>query len=323
MRRARVLNNGQVIYFRAGNATAIYTPSGTSSPGTWVAGPVLPGDTGSDDSPTDVLRDGNVLVASGPLASYNGPTTFSIYNPTTNTFSSAGAPTVSAPPYECRMLALPDGNVLVNAAGTIYEFNPGDSASATTAANAPAITTIAQNSNGSFLLTGTGLTGINNGAYYGDDAQMDTNYPIVRLVNGSNIYYATTYNWSYTGVFGGSTPETVDFTLPLGIPAGTYSVFAVANGIPSAASSLTISTTANNNPPTVATPAGVSASPVTGTTVNLSVLGADDGGESNLTYTWTMSTTSNSMQLPSISDNGDNTAKSMTGLPPGGTYRSR
>ena len=79
--------------------------------------------------------------------------------------------------------------------------------------------------------------------YYGDDAQMDTNYPIVRFVNGSNVYYATTYNWSYTGVFAGSTPETVDFTLPLGIPAGTYSVFAVANGVPSAASSLSISTT--------------------------------------------------------------------------------
>lgn len=40
--------------------------------------------------------------------------------------------------------------------------------------------------------------------------------------------------------------------------------------------------------PTVATAAAASANPVTGTTTNLSVLGADSGGEANLTYTWTV-----------------------------------
>ena len=38
--------------------------------------------------------------------------------------------------------------------------------------------------------------------------------------------------------------------------------------------------------PTVATPATANPSPVTGTTTNLSVLGADAGGEAALTYTW-------------------------------------
>ncbi len=42
----------------------------------------------------------------------------------------------------------------------------------------------------------------------------------------------------------------------------------------------------SNHPPTVATPAAASANPVTGKSVNLSVLGADDGGASNLTYNW-------------------------------------
>src|SRR5213594_3754634 len=41
-----------------------------------------------------------------------------------------------------------------------------------------------------------------------------------------------------------------------------------------------------NAPPTVATPASAAPNPVTATTTNLSVLGADDGGEANLTYTW-------------------------------------
>jgi hypothetical protein len=43
-----------------------------------------------------------------------------------------------------------------------------------------------------------------------------------------------------------------------------------------------------DTPPTVATPAAASASTVTGTTVTVSVLGADDGGETNLTYSWSV-----------------------------------
>src|SRR5262249_3157154 len=44
-----------------------------------------------------------------------------------------------------------------------------------------------------------------------------------------------------------------------------------------------------NQPPTVATAAAATPNPVTGTTTNLSVLGADDGGEANLRYTWAVS----------------------------------
>ncbi len=312
-----LLNDGRAIFFGATSTSVIYTPSGTSSLGTWTAGPAIPSSSdgtalGCDDASAAVLGDGTVLLATGPSGTYNGPTTFYIYNPTTNTFATVpNQPSFGGPSFETRMLALPDGNVLV-LAGSLYEYNPGTTA---VAAAVPTITSLTNNADGSITLTGTNLNGLDAGAAYGDDAQMDTNYPIVRLVNGSNVYYARTYNWSNTGVALGSTSETVNFTLPLGIPAGTYSVFAVANGVPSAdtsLTSLTISTTPSNAAPTVATPAGVSASPVTGTTVNLSVLGADDGGESNLTYTWTLSASSNSMQLPSISDNGDNTAKNMT-----------
>jgi autotransporter-associated beta strand protein len=305
-----LLNDGRAIFFGATSTSVIYTPSGTSSPGTWTSGPAIPNSLGCDDAPGAVLRDGTILLATGPTGTYNGPTTFYIYDPVANSFSLApNAPTISGAPYTERMLALPDGTVLLEAGGQLRVFDPGTTA---TAASVPTITTLANNADGSILLTGTNLNGLDAGAAYGDDAQMDSNYPIVRLVNGSNVYYARTYNWSNTGVALGSTSETVDFTLPLGIPAGTYSVYAVANGVPSSPMNLTISTTSNNNPPTVATAAQVSSSPVTGTMVNVSVLGADDGGESNLTYTWTLSASSNSTQLPSISDNGDNTAKSMT-----------
>lgn len=44
-----------------------------------------------------------------------------------------------------------------------------------------------------------------------------------------------------------------------------------------------------NKPPTIAKAASAGANPVSGTTTTLSVLGADNGGETNLTYTWSCS----------------------------------
>ncbi len=75
-------------------------------------------------------------------------------------------------------------------------------------AGKPRITSISANPNGSYLLTGTGLNGISAGAAYGDDAQMDSNYPIIRMTNDSSgdVYYGTTTNWSSTGVMTGNTP---------------------------------------------------------------------------------------------------------------------
>ena len=54
-----------------------------------------------------------------------------------------------------------------------------------------------------------------------------------------NVYFARTFNWSSTGVQTGSTPETTDFTLPAGLPLGTYQLTVVANGIASAPVSFT------------------------------------------------------------------------------------
>lgn len=62
---------------------------------------------------------------------------------------------------------------------------------------------------------------------------------------------------------------------------GPYTITGVGAGLTGTAS-LTIA----NMPPTVAIAASSNPHPVTGTTASLSVLGADDAGESALTYTW-------------------------------------
>jgi hypothetical protein len=71
-----------------------------------------------------------------------------------------------------------------------------------------------------------------------------------------------------------------------------------------------IITTIPNNPPTVAAAAAASPNPVTRTTATLSVLGADDNGEGNLTYTW--ATTGTPPAAVTFSANGTNAAKNTT-----------
>lgn len=61
--------------------------------------------------------------------------------------------------------------------------------------------------------------------------------------------------------------------------------------------------------PTVATPAASTPNPVTGKTASLSVLGADDGGEATLKYTWATLSRPAGSAAPSFSSNGTNAAK--------------
>ena len=62
----------------------------------------------------------------------------------------------------------------------------------------------------------------------------------------------------------------------------------------------TAAVTVTNHAPTVATPAAATPSTVTGTTTALSVLGADDAGESNLTYTWAATSVPAGRQCPHL-----------------------
>jgi hypothetical protein len=66
----------------------------------------------------------------------------------------------------------------------------------------------------------------------------------------------------------------------------------------------------SNLPPTLAAGPTAAPSPVTGKTTTLSVLGADDGGESNLKYTW--ATTVAPPGAVAFSVNGTNSAKNTT-----------
>src|SRR5262249_43067355 len=57
----------------------------------------------------------------------------------------------------------------------------------------------------------------------------------VRMTNTVSglVYYARTFNWSSTGVMTSNKPVSTEFSLPIGLPVGSYSLVTVANGIAS------------------------------------------------------------------------------------------
>ena len=236
-----LLPNGKVFVTGGTPATAIYTPSGNASPGSWVAGPAIPGGLGESDAPSASLVDGNVLFDAGESDSYSAPTSFFLYNYQDNTITQINGPTGATDniqPFVTTMLNLPDGTVLYQGSDNIYFYTPPDSA---LTSGQPVINSVVPNNDGSYTLTGTGLNGLNQGAQYGDDKQMDSNYPIVRLTSNttSDVYYARTFNWSSTSVQTGTKILTTQFTLPANIPSDDYSLVVVANG--NASSPLSIS----------------------------------------------------------------------------------
>jgi hypothetical protein len=238
---ALTLTNGKALFFGANGTNAIYTPSGNASPGAWAAAAVAPGGLGEADLPAAMMVNGKILCTMGTgchTGGCGGPWYFYEYQYD----ASGGSFTPVTYPIPVnyspgKMLDLPDGTVLLSYFNTqLYVYTPDGSP---LAAGKPAITSITAKADGSYHLVGTKLNGMSEGATYGDDAQMNSNYPLVRLgaTDGSGgVYYARTYNWSSTGILTGNTPVTTEFTLPASVLAGggtNYSLVVVANGIAS------------------------------------------------------------------------------------------
>ncbi|HEV2329710.1 MAG TPA: putative Ig domain-containing protein [Verrucomicrobiae bacterium] len=239
-----LLPNGNVFYIGATTNTAIYTPGSTvTSVGTWTVGPAMVFGTnslGGVDAPAAMMPDGNIFCALGAVGDFNSQTFFYEYDYVANRFTQVNAPdgsaTYGAGTFTTSMLDLPDGNVLfVGGQNTtsLYVYTPSGTP---LAAGQPAINSITENMDGSYQLTGTNLTGITQGAAYGDDEQMNSNYPLARMTNNAtgNVYYARTFNWNSTSVQTGSRIITTEFNLPQNLPSGTYSLTAEANGNASA-----------------------------------------------------------------------------------------
>lgn len=106
-----------------------------------------------------------------------------------------------------------------------------------------------------------------------------------------------TFTWSLAPLSAGTIDSNGLYTAPNS--SGSATVLATTNLIYIGAASVTV----DNSPPTILTPASAIPNPVNGTSTTLSVLAADDGGLTNLTYTWTATSTPPGAH-PNFSNNG-------------------
>ncbi len=319
---ATLLPNHNAIFFGATPFNAIYTPSNNTTPGSWTPAdsfPIIGGyRTGQPDAPGAMMVNGHELLAVSQVGTSSGefgfPAFFVEYDYTTGHFTQVTAPIPgigdSIPgiaTYQTQLLDLPDGNVLLSISQSssystsYFIYTPG---SAPIPDGKPTINSVLPFNCPNYIITGKLFNGISEGASYGDDWQVASNYPLVRLSNGTNVYYAKTSNWNRIGAVQTDSLEDTAYFTTANIPGGTYSLVVVVNGFASNPILLNVFgfssvSETNINCPSVGTGSA---------TVN----GAS-GGISPYTYSWSdanSQTTANATGLSagtytvSVSDNG-------------------
>jgi len=241
--------NGNVFAIGANGFTAIYHPSTN----TWSKGPFFPpnsggnGPDGGPDGPAALLPDGNVLVqASGISAPGTNPC---FHSPSDYfEFDGKNLNPVPGPPnapnetsFDGRMLVLPNGGHILHTDGTtdveIYiPVGAANSAWAPTITSFPKTITLGKH----YTIKGTQFNGLSQGAAYGDDAQMATNFPLVRLSVLGFTFYLPTHNVSTMGVATRKTVVSATFDLPFDVLPGPATAVVVANGIASNSVAVTV-----------------------------------------------------------------------------------
>jgi Kelch motif len=246
---ALLLPDGRLFAIGATGETALYTmPPVANQAGTWAAGPAFPPRSGkplgAKDAPAVLMPNGRVLCAAGPVDGvaddYLGPTYFFEFDPWTNLLKPAS--TALKPgngggsPYEGRMLLLPNGQVAFGseAVNEIWLYTHRGRPHP---AWKPAITACPHHlkPGHTYTLTGRQLNGLSQANSYGDDAQMATNYPLVRIEHRAHrhIHYCRTFNHSTMGVNTGTVLHSTSFTVPPGVHKGPSRLQVVTNGIAS------------------------------------------------------------------------------------------
>jgi hypothetical protein len=234
--------DGSVVAFGATTHTSIYS----TTSGTWTAGPDFPKGDDIADGNASILPDGNILVYTSPGV-FSGTGTFYEFTFPGNTF--AAAPSTAdggkLESWDARQLLLPTGQVLwAPADGASKDVEVYSSPGTVNAAWRPTITSVpASITRGTtYTVTGTQLNGLAAGTTYGDDAQMATSYPLVRIQNlaTKHVFYARTTNFSTMGIATGAATVSCSFVVPAAAETGSSSFVVVANGIQSRPKKVTI-----------------------------------------------------------------------------------
>lgn len=256
---AVLLHSGVVFAVGGTGHTALYDPVTG-----WTAGPDFGPNTAPKpitplmtaiDAPGSVLPSNKVFCVVGNTRNeggddpfWSGPTVFYEYDPTLNKLSALPAdlqPTTNeGDTWMARLLLLPTGQLLFSSGQrTIALFTPAASDPPPNPAWRPTLTGYAATmvAGKSYPISGIQMNGLTPANSYGDDAQMATNFPIVQVTNRAihTSVYLRTHDFSSLGIAPGNT-STAIVDLPAHLTPGAYDLIVIANGIPSAAVSVTI-----------------------------------------------------------------------------------
>jgi Galactose oxidase, central domain len=237
--------------------TAIYD----TKTGKWTAGPDIPTHEGAGDTFASLLPNGNVFMQTNPPGNNNhdrlaraNARLLSIRNGAMHLHTAADAQDTCPPGYpyikayefdganlthesvadfcgQPSLLLLPTGEVMMN--GQVLYETAGSFKNAWRPTINQAPTDVA--AGGSYDISGTQLNGLSQANAFGDEFQVATNFPLVRITNSNtgHVTYATTHDFSSMGVATGSTIVAAKFDVPKTIETGNSTLEVVANGIPS------------------------------------------------------------------------------------------
>ncbi|HEY3637526.1 MAG TPA: hypothetical protein VGK90_05185 [Rhizomicrobium sp.] len=250
---AVLMPNGFVVYFGADHSTGANNVF-NSSTGEWDSAPPFPVIGGAQydcaDAPAALLPDGNVIVQASP-AVFQKPSHFFEFSMNkkgtaklTQVNDPKSAPHLSS--FQGRFLELPTGQVLWENDGQTHHpevatYTPkGKPKKAWLPVVSNVASTLNIGSTGN-AITGTNFNGFSQGATYGDDAQMSTDYPLVRITNNStgDVCFGRSYNFSTMGVWtSGST--SAEFDIPTTCESGANTLQVIVNGLASAGIAVTL-----------------------------------------------------------------------------------
>ncbi|MCU7729121.1 cellulose-binding domain-containing protein [Actinoplanes sp. KI2] len=221
------------------NTSVVYTPGARpGDPGSWEQGPGIPQGSFTDDVYATPEVNGKVIFDSvqcswltNECGSASGANV-NEFDPATNTIAVISKPNdPSGAPVN--FINLPNGQVLAAAGSRNWVYTP---IGGPRDAWRPTVTSIT--GSGTYHLSGTQLSGLVSLGE--DDYQNPQNYPIVSLRDSAgHVYYARTFNFSSMGTSRAGEAQSTDFTLPSGLPRGTYTLYVSACGVSSAGYSFT------------------------------------------------------------------------------------
>jgi hypothetical protein len=255
-------HDGTVLALGATGHNATYDPTTK----TWTAAPDLPmigGQLDLADGPAAVLPNGNVLVPASPGV-FNTPTHYFEWDGTSFTPTADPPAATAQTTYQINLIILPTGEMLMTDTTQdieIYTPAPGHPDNGVPViTQAPQLMTAAHEVGPSqpsspsasiaqlagvtpvsnlflgrvYKLSVLRMNGITQGAYYGDDAQAYTNYPIIRLTyqDTGHVAYLRTHDHSNRAI-GPDKSGTTLFDVPANAERGLATLESVANGIPS------------------------------------------------------------------------------------------